>query len=90
LNLAKFLETFPLESTVEIVKQCLANMSHHLPHEIKYRLINSLDPKTNDIRFVDDVLIETFYHIPKSQRIVVNFMIYHLARYNQLLSFIFF
>ncbi len=88
MDLAKFLETFPLESTVEIIKQCLANIDHHLPDEIKHRLINSLDPKINDIIFVDDVLIETFYHIPKSQRIVINFMIHHLARYNQLLNFI--
>ena len=75
-----YLETFPIKSAAEIIKKCLVKMNHYLPVDIKHRILNSFDSTAQEITLIDDVLIDTFYYIPKPQRIVVNFMIYHFAR----------
>ena len=71
----------PIEITKNLTGSCIANYGFALPRFVKQRILNSVIPGDNVV-FIDSVLIEAFHHIPKPQRIYLNLIISHLARYS--------
>ena len=70
-----------LEYVHVLIKKRLELQGFELTHSFISRLFASLEIRNGEIIFDEHSLIEAYFHIPKPQRVLVNFFISFLARY---------